>query len=376
MAGDALVVDGGQLAPRVEPLDAHRDAPPHPTGAGKVLAGRRVVDAALLGRGDAALERPQGLGDVEVDAGEGIDGGVTGLLHPGLQGIGAVQRARRVGLQCGDRLAHPTAGHDLRCHLLLLLDHEAQVLQAPRVRLVEVDRGADEPTGREGVALPSDRVGGPGTRRELLAEEGGELAVGGSSDARRRRPDAREVPVVAGQPVDLGGHGLDLAQGRGVRGGDAGPQGLLVPGQGGGDVAQSPFDGRAVVVGVVAHEVQHVADALGGGGDDVQVAAPRAVVVLLHRQLEGADQLRAGDRILGPDRLGRTHTGQRLPGGIGRCGVAVGGVVGVLALTSGPTELDVHLGVQLQQGLQPAVGDPVEGSGCVSHGTSVGGGTV
>ena len=74
--GHALVVDGGELAPGAELGHARGHGPPHPAGAGEVRRGAGVVDAAVLGRRDAALEAAQLVGDVEVDAGEGVDGGV------------------------------------------------------------------------------------------------------------------------------------------------------------------------------------------------------------------------------------------------------------------------------------------------------------
>src|SRR6185437_1786819 len=60
VTGDALVEHGGDLAPGGELLDAVGHRPPHSAGPGEVLAWRGVVDPALAGRGDHALDPPGG----------------------------------------------------------------------------------------------------------------------------------------------------------------------------------------------------------------------------------------------------------------------------------------------------------------------------
>ena len=56
MTRHALVIDGGHLLPGGEGVDARRHGPPHPARAGEVLGRVGVVDAAVVGRRDAALD--------------------------------------------------------------------------------------------------------------------------------------------------------------------------------------------------------------------------------------------------------------------------------------------------------------------------------
>ena len=102
MPGHALVVDGRQLPPRVERGDPRRDAPPHPARTREVVGGRGVVDAARLGGRDHRFDASQRLGDVEVDAVQFGDGLIRLGLHPGAQGVRALDLAGRVGVQDGD----------------------------------------------------------------------------------------------------------------------------------------------------------------------------------------------------------------------------------------------------------------------------------
>ena len=52
-----------------------------------------------MGRGDPALERLHDVRDLEVHAGEVGHGLVGELLHPGLQGVGALELPRRIVVQ-------------------------------------------------------------------------------------------------------------------------------------------------------------------------------------------------------------------------------------------------------------------------------------
>src|SRR5690606_22569428 len=147
-----------------ELLGALGHVPPHAAGAGEVLAGAGVVDAAGAGAGDAALEAVQRLGDVEVGAGEVADRGVGELLHPGLQRIGAVEETGRVRVQGllrrgdGGAAAGAVALVQARRDLLLLGDDAAQLLDAPGVGLVEVDLGAEEGSRGELGGLTTPRL--------------------------------------------------------------------------------------------------------------------------------------------------------------------------------------------------------------------------
>ncbi len=224
MSRHALVVDGGQLAPGVELVDALGHRPPHATRTREVIGGTGVVDAALVGRRDHALQSADRVGDVEVRASEFFDRTVAGLLHPLLQRFGAVELAGGVGLQEGDGLLDRGAGLDLVRDRLLLGDHARELLDAPFVRLVEVDRGAEEAAGLQRVELAADRVLVARGRGELGAEEPGELVVRDACGVRvvgevagegcRKLPvrgcgvsgEGREEPVLVGVARDLRDH--------------------------------------------------------------------------------------------------------------------------------------------------------------------------
>src|SRR6195952_736304 len=99
VTGNTLVEDRGQLAPGVELGDALGYRPPHTPGAREIIGRAGVIDAALVGGGDKALEGLDLVGDVELADRELGDGAITGGLHPFLQGGSAVQLARRVGVE-------------------------------------------------------------------------------------------------------------------------------------------------------------------------------------------------------------------------------------------------------------------------------------
>jgi hypothetical protein len=104
VAGHAFVEDRRDLAPRRELGDAVGHRPPHPARPGEVLGRSGVVDAAVVGRGDAALDPADGLGDVEVDVGELRDRAVGELLLPVAERLLAGDLARGVGVEGRDRL--------------------------------------------------------------------------------------------------------------------------------------------------------------------------------------------------------------------------------------------------------------------------------
>ena len=161
MAGHALVVDGGHLAPggerRLIPSGtAHHIRP----GRDEVLARAGVVDAAVVGRGDAALDPADRLGDVEVGAGHLGDGLVGELLHPVAERLLARDGAVGVGVERGDGVVDGAAGDDLvgdGSHLVL---DPVQLVEAPGVRLVEVDLGAEEVPRLRDVRRAADAVRG------------------------------------------------------------------------------------------------------------------------------------------------------------------------------------------------------------------------
>ena len=69
VSGHALVEHGGDLAPGVEVVDAVGHRPPHASRSLEVLGRAGVVDAAVVGRGEHALDPPDRRRDVEVHVG-------------------------------------------------------------------------------------------------------------------------------------------------------------------------------------------------------------------------------------------------------------------------------------------------------------------
>src|SRR6185312_12160441 len=106
VARNALVVHGREFTPGVELCDALGHAPPHAARSREVIARSGVVDTALLGRRDHALQAPDLFGDVEVRCREFLDSAIACLLHPALQRLGAVKFAARIAVEKLDRLVN------------------------------------------------------------------------------------------------------------------------------------------------------------------------------------------------------------------------------------------------------------------------------
>ena len=201
------MVHGRELAPGVELGDALGHRPPHAPGPREVVGRARVVDAALLRRGDHALER--------ADLGRGCrSGSRRARRRPGRSSpastrcSASVPCSLRAGSPSRNAIASSTdaPGLDLVRDRLLLGDHARELLDAPLVGLVEVDRrrrgsaatGARRARGRR-------RRCSPATGCELALEELGERAVrgrrrGGRCRARSRAQGCRQL-AVAGRRV-------------------------------------------------------------------------------------------------------------------------------------------------------------------------------
>ena len=287
VARHALVEDGGALLPGGEVRGARGDRPPHASRAREVVAGARVVDAARGRRGDPALQGPQRLGDVEVDAVEGLDGGVGGLLHPGLEGVGAVDPPGGVGVQAPQGLTHARARPvEALGDRPLLGVNGRQPRPPPLVGLVQVHPCTQEAAAEQLVALPSDGVVLTGQRQDLAFQEGGEGVVGrpgpgcgageltGQGLGHRRGllalADLRvgqqrlEGGLLAGLGAGLPHDGLDLPTGGHLAAGGRQEQGVLVARQGPGHVTQGGGQVPPVLGGGRGQQVEDVAQALGG----------------------------------------------------------------------------------------------------------------
>src|SRR5947209_4709532 len=158
MSGDRLVVAGAHLLPERKACRTERRVP-RAAGTREVLARAGVVHRGrAAGRRDHRLAALQRLGDVEVHAGEHGNGPVDEVLVPSAELVDTLDRPRRVGVEVldhpGDRLARKDALAD---DLHLMLD-AVQFLDAPRVRLVEVQIDTIERGGEQLVPIPADRV--------------------------------------------------------------------------------------------------------------------------------------------------------------------------------------------------------------------------
>ena len=216
MAGHALVVDGGHLAPGGERVDALRHRPPHPAGAAEVLARPGVVDAAVGGRRDAALDPPDLLGDVEVGAVQLGDGPVGQLPAssrgtPPCRGCGGPGRRRarrprrrpcRRARSCRRRRASRLSRRASSSK------PQAYVSSRSTVGAEEVARGQLVPLAADGLLLAAER-------RQLVAQERG----------RSRAVAAR---AAVGAAVQVGAQRCPAAAGSRRRGGQAGPEVVAV----------------------------------------------------------------------------------------------------------------------------------------------------
>ena len=175
-----------------------RHRPPHPARPGEVLARAGVVDAAVGGR--ARCSTRSGAPARGCRSGCRAARRWPGRPAPASsRGTPPCRRCVRAGSASSAAIASPhrAAGHDLvgdRAHLGL---EPGQLVEAPGVRLVQVDRGAEEVARRQLVALAADGLLVPAERGQLLAQEPGE--VGGGLAGRRRppapgRPRARRAP--------------------------------------------------------------------------------------------------------------------------------------------------------------------------------------
>ena len=158
VAGHALVEDGRGLLPGRELLDALGHRPPHPARSGEVLARPRVVDAAVLGRRDPALQLADRARRCRSARRQRGDRAVGQLLHPLPQAVGAVDApVAESASSAATASSTVPAGDDGRSATSALLGLDPlQLLQAPRVGLVQIHPGAEEVAARDGVRVTAD----------------------------------------------------------------------------------------------------------------------------------------------------------------------------------------------------------------------------
>ena len=146
VAWHAFVVDGRGFRPRRERVFPLWHGPPHAARTREVIGWARVVDTALVGWSDHALEAIHRGIDLEVRTGELAHGLVGELLHPLAQRIGSVKLACRVCVEHVHRLLDGCAWLDLLGDRFLFCDDAVELFNTPLVGLFEVYLGAEEVT--------------------------------------------------------------------------------------------------------------------------------------------------------------------------------------------------------------------------------------
>ena len=178
------MVDGGEFSPRGEGVDAVGHRPPHAAGTGGVIGWRGVVDAAVVGGSDHALDVPSLLGYLEVSAVQGGDRFVGALLHPDFEGRSAGDLVGGVGVEDGHGLLDARSRADALSCLALHLFDAGELLLSPFVSFSEVDGGADELAGGQSIAVDADGVGFGGQWGNL-----GREGLGGATEIPLGRVD-------------------------------------------------------------------------------------------------------------------------------------------------------------------------------------------
>ena len=379
MSRHPLVEHRGGLLPGVEGVHPQRHRPPHPARPGQILRRAGVVDAAGVGRCDAALQLTQWFGDVEVRVGQRFHRTVGQLLHPPCQRLGAVDQVAALAVEAPQGLGRGGAGIQPIGDGVLLCDDAAQQLQSPLVGLVEVDRGAEEAAGQHPVGLASAAVGVAGVRPDVLAQHARQSRV------RVRGLLGMAVQLVAqrvGARCCLGDHpdeqlldlprlfdaAPDLAGGRRPARGHRGAQAVGVSRRTLGNLGQPAADRRPVLFGVGGHQVEHIAHRLQWGGDDVQLAQIQAGLVQIEQHTEAFAHRGDGDGVGGVRRSGRVQLTQRRTRGLRAGDDPVRGVVGDLVVVTGDARFGCPAGIQGGRGLEVTVGDSVDRRGRPTQG--------
>ena len=148
-----------EIAPLATETDAVGHRPPHAAGTGGVIGWRGVVDAAVVGGSDHALDVPSLLGYLEVSAVQGGDRLVGALLYPDFEGRSAGDLVGGVGVEDGHGLLDARSRADALSCLALQLFDAGELLLSPFVSFSEVDGGADELAGGQSIAVDADGVG-------------------------------------------------------------------------------------------------------------------------------------------------------------------------------------------------------------------------
>ena len=246
---------------------------------------------------DRGCDRRQAVGKREAVLDALVD-----LIHPGQQGVGAVQRVAFLAVEPPVRARHRgvRAVQRLR-QRRLLLDGCRQLLPRPAVRLIQVHIAAEEEFGKQLVAVAAHPVLVLRLWREVRGQpvsKRGERLLRLLDHVGTRR-DAQVVQGGAGlaEALALVDHRVDLA----VRG-DVAAVGrlrerLFVPAQRRRDLGHARGDVLEVLLGDLRHEQEGITDRLDRGLDVVQTAQEFTPVVQLQLEGEPVAQDRGGEPI-------------------------------------------------------------------------------
>ena len=194
------MVDGRDLLPSREGVDACWHRPPHPPGPGPVLGWPAVVDPSAVNWGDHGLDPVRRPGDVEVCPVQLRDGTLGQLLHPGAEVLPSFDAPARVAVQDRHGLLPSGSRPDEAADPCLFGAQPGDLLPAPGVGFVQVHGGAEEVPRGPGVDLGPAGVLLPGQRQQLAGKEGAEPGRGGRRRAGGRVQLAAQRVRDPGQP--------------------------------------------------------------------------------------------------------------------------------------------------------------------------------
>lgn len=268
-----------------------------------------------------------------------------------------------------------------------LVAHAGEFLEAPLVRLVEVDDGAEEPAGVQLVRLASDGVDRGGERQQFVFEELPEAPVRGRRDLgaagqlgaervrhggavveRRALGQAAEEPVLRAVAGGLLRDQGDLPLRRGDVLARALEQGLADALERVRQRVQPVGDVVPVRLRRRRHQVDDLADGLRRARDHVEVAQVELPLVRLLYEVEFGAEVGLRDLVDRVDRRGGVEGALRRPRRIGQGGCSGGRGVAVLPRPTRHTDVRRRRRVEVDEGGDPSLGHVVDG-GLLTDGT-------
>ena len=294
MTRHALVMDGGELLPRVEGVLASRHGPPHAARTREVLRRTGVKDPTGTRRIDEALNRLCLLRNIELRAIQLRDDAVRRRLHPRDELLAAVQRVALLAVELAHRGAWGAFGAvQLVRDLFLLRADFGDAIQAPLIGLVQIHGVAHKELGETLVALAAHRVMSRGLRLQLGRQPGGELLEGalGTLDLWGLGVDSQAFQEGAiGKRIALANDLVDLAGGRHRAMRSRFKQRALVAVERARDLRHAGTDCIDLLRCLVRHEHEGVADGLHRRRNVIELAQVLAVVVKVEFQAQAVAQ--------------------------------------------------------------------------------------